>query len=381
MRAGLPSNLHVEVALDRGRLSSDSTRSPITHVAANPHERVQSLHGDVEYMSSPGPRYTPQHSAITEEEEGAGMLSAAELAAALDQEEDDIAAQTNVMHDAKWYEDVSYPSPPLGALGSDPFLPGLQRSPTRSEPGHFSQMQGRPGQHGQAFAPRQGSLNPSSNAKPYPGIGVYAGVGAHSKPILMNHVNNYPAASLQGQGRPSLASPPPRSSSVPSPHASLDARTMSPPYAHASGTFTAPPTPTSQYPGGFVGLYQADPPNSAPILAREQDYASQPMPETQAFADRPRFTLTDDGPSSIPPDAHPGIRRAVSDSNFHSSHSHSGADEESESWLSDGLTPPMRRAGRGPASPSKYNTFEDMGIQGKSQAQAQAEKDKDCVIM
>lgn len=96
------------------------------------------------------------------------------------------------------------------------------------------------------------------------------------------------------------------------------------------------------------------------------------MQQPRAFADKPRFTLTDDGPASAPGGSaqHPGMRRVASDSNFHSS-------QEGESALSAGLTPPMRRAGR---ASGKYSTFEDMGIQGKSQAQVQSEE-KECVIM
>ena len=112
MTTALPPNLQVEVALDRGRLSSESTssRSPsIRRVAANPHERVQSLHGHVEYMSSASPRFMPQQGVIIEEEAGS-TLSAAELAAQLDEgwdDEEDLAEQSGVMHDAKWYDDVS----------------------------------------------------------------------------------------------------------------------------------------------------------------------------------------------------------------------------------------------------------------------------------
>ena len=228
-------------------------------------------------------------------------------------------------------------------------------------------MQNSPSHHPQGFPPRQGSLN--SSPRPYPGIGVYAGVGAQPKSILQNARVNSPPSSLNG--RPSLQSPPPRSTSVPDPHAGPGLRIA--PHAHAAGTFTAPPTPTEQHPNGFMNS-PLDPPNSAPPMAH--DYASQQIqiqqPLPQAFPDKPRFTLTDGGPASAP--SMPTIRRAVSESNFHS---------EGESPLSSGLTPPGRRVGREsrvPSSPSKYNTFEDMGIQGKSQAQAQAE-DKECVIM
>ena len=111
MATALPPNLQAEVALDRGRLSGESTssRSPsIRRVAVNPHERVQSLHGHVEYMSSASPRFMPQQGAIIEEESGA-TLSAAELAAQLDEgwdDGDDVAEQSGVMYDGKWYDDV-----------------------------------------------------------------------------------------------------------------------------------------------------------------------------------------------------------------------------------------------------------------------------------
>ena len=102
-------------------------------------------------------------------------------------------------------------------------------------------------------------------------------------------------------------------------------------------------------------------------------------PTQQSFPDKPRFALSDSGPMSAPPSpgghgqnqggpgAHPAIRRAVSDTHPHSEPSSPGL----------GVTPPMRRAsGNSQPSTPKYNTFEEMGIQGN-----QAEKDKDCVIM
>lgn len=116
MASALPPNLQVEVALDRGRLSSESTRSPMLLSAGPQLERIQSFYGDVDYMppAPPPPRYSPsQRAASAEEGAGGGMMSAAELAAALDQEEDedDIAAQTGVMHEEQWYSEVRFGLP------------------------------------------------------------------------------------------------------------------------------------------------------------------------------------------------------------------------------------------------------------------------------
>ncbi|KAL5488306.1 hypothetical protein ACEPAI_6414 [Sanghuangporus weigelae] len=111
--ATLPSNIHAELALDQGRISRNgSERSGARSVSqaqttgTDQHARVQSLHGVIVETA----HYTPSPNHGTIEEEPApinGTLSGAELAAALDNEEDDeddITTQRSVMHDAHWYE-------------------------------------------------------------------------------------------------------------------------------------------------------------------------------------------------------------------------------------------------------------------------------------
>lgn len=107
--------------------------------------------------------------------------------------------------------------------------------------------------------------------------------------------------------------------------------------------------------------------------------------QPQQFADKPRYALTDSGPTSVPSSpVHPGIRRAVSDTLPYSQSEPSSPSSPSATGMGSGtLTPPMRRGQRAVSGANaKYATFEEMGIQGKGMAQAQAEKDaKDCVIM
>ncbi|EJD00896.1 uncharacterized protein FOMMEDRAFT_21363 [Fomitiporia mediterranea MF3/22] len=291
MTSPLPNNLHAEVALDRGRFSHDgperSGARSITQArttAADPHVRVQSLHG---VIIEHGHFMPDEKYGVIEEEPEEKVLSGAELAAALDREEDneeeDIGTQRAVMHEAQWYE---------------------ERSPKSAA--SFSAMQSQqPQPQHRSFAPRQSSLENSSPQR-------------QAQPQAQFHA--YPRSILQN--RTETLSPPPRSSSC-------------------------------------------SVPSSAPS-------------HQQAFPDRPRFTLTDDGPISAPSSPgghqHPGIRRTVSDTHPNTQ------SEPSSPGL--GVTPPLRRGAKSQPGTPKYATFEDMGIRGKGMAQAQAEKDaKDCVIM
>ena len=109
MTSALPSNLHAEIALDRGRLSHDSPErtgarniSQARGMTGDPHSRVQSLHGVIIETHPGAGHHTHGHSPLSAQsgvitgdpygERGrgqAGTLSGAELAAALDQEEED----------------------------------------------------------------------------------------------------------------------------------------------------------------------------------------------------------------------------------------------------------------------------------------------------
>ena len=114
----LPSHIHAELALDQGRLSRNgSERSGVRSIShaettgMDQHVRVQSLHGVIVETL----HFTPDsnHGVIVEEPAPMnGTLSGAELAAALDNEEeddeDDITAERSVMHDPQWYEQVSH---------------------------------------------------------------------------------------------------------------------------------------------------------------------------------------------------------------------------------------------------------------------------------
>lgn len=106
----LPRDLHTSMASDRARLvrtPSDVVPPPVSVRSMNgmngaPHARVQSQHGVIiEHAAHVD--YVPGL-AISEEPE---VLSTAELAAALDNEEEDLGTHSGVMHDGGWYEEVS----------------------------------------------------------------------------------------------------------------------------------------------------------------------------------------------------------------------------------------------------------------------------------
>ncbi|KAL5527132.1 hypothetical protein ACEPAG_5923 [Sanghuangporus baumii] len=195
----LPSNIHAELALDQGRISRNgSERSgaeSVSHaqtMGTDQHARVQSLHGVIVETA----HYTPSPNHETIEEDSAsinGTLSGAELAAALDNEEDDeddITTQHSVMHDAQWYEQRNLNTP--------------QNS----------------------FSPRQASMNNSS-------------------PQQQAYGDTYPKSILQS--RTQTLSPPARSSSYSAP-ASAPAQQQAFPdrprfVLTDSGPVSAPPSP------------------------------------------------------------------------------------------------------------------------------------------
>lgn len=136
MVSTLPSNLHAEIALDRGRLSHESPErsgarsiSQARAMAADPpHARVQSLHGViVETHAGPGYGSSDQRgygrsplsaqsgiimpeADVYEEGGGNGTLSGADLAAALNDEDgwdDEEDEAIRMPHGGQGYDEVS----------------------------------------------------------------------------------------------------------------------------------------------------------------------------------------------------------------------------------------------------------------------------------